>query len=671
MVLWRKRSYPDQPKKALLFIIGTECEYQQMAWDGKPVLIERYEQGSLHTRRYMPGLDGLRALAVMAVIAYHQNLSWAQGGLLGVCLFFVLSGYLITDILVAQWESSTGISLKSFWLGRARRLLPALFLMLIGVIVWISISDPARLSSLWDDVLAALFYSNNWWQIFHQVSYFASFGPPEPLGHLWSLAVEEQFYLIWPLLLGLGLRYIIKRGRLAALIAALAMISAAAMAIIYTPGLDPSRVYYGTDTRAFSLLIGAALALLWPSRKLSGNLSARGRIGLDAAGGAALLVVLWMIWHSNQYQSFLYYGGILLFSFAAAVVVAVLAHPASRLGQIFSIKPLRFLGVCSYGIYLWHYPVIVLTSPTVNTGGLDIRLALGQTALSVALAVFSWFFIETPIRRGQWKEFLPGLLYYFKGRQKSLGIPGRSATTVFLSVFVLAVSGCAMIGQTKQPNMEKGIAIASEQTEPAETGAQDSGEKSAEKEAGPGEEALENEEYGAGETPVPGDAARAEGEKNICNGECVTVIGDSVMINVGPELKKLFPDIVVDAELGRQMIQAPQVIEDLAEQGALGKTVVIALGSNGSFTEGQFMDILNLLGPERQVVLVNTRVPKPWENVVNQILARVASTHPEIKLVDWYAASSGHDEYFYPDGVHLRQEGIQAYAALVSGAFSS
>ncbi|MDD4170535.1 MAG: acyltransferase, partial [Desulfotomaculaceae bacterium] len=308
-------------------------------------------------RRYMPGLDGLRALAVFAVIAYHLNLPWAPGGLLGVCIFFVLSGYLITDILLAQWNLSASMNLKDFWLGRARRLLPALLTMLSLVMLWIYLYDPNRLSSLWNEALAAVFYSSNWWLIFHKVSYFDSFGPPSPLVHLWSLAVEEQFYLLWPLLLGLGLRYIPRRGRLIGLITALVIASATAMAVIYQPGLDPNRVYYGTDTRAFALLIGAVLALLWPSQKLSADLSPRKRMTLDAAGGAALLAVLAMIWLSNQYQSFLYYGGLLLFSIISAVLVAVLAHPASRLGRLFGISPLRGLGMWSSGIYLWHHPV--------------------------------------------------------------------------------------------------------------------------------------------------------------------------------------------------------------------------------------------------------------------------------------------------------------------------
>ncbi len=634
--------------------------------------MKQHECSSQNARRYMPGLDGLRALAVIAVIAYHQDLSWAQGGLLGVCLFFVLSGYLITDILVAQWKSKGIINLKDFWLGRARRLLPALFAMLIAVIVWFFLFDPAQLSTLWGDVLAAVFYSNNWWQIFQEGSYFASFGPPDPLIHLWSLSVEEQFYLVWPLLLGLGLCFIPQRGRLVGLIAILAMISAVAMAVVYTPGLDPTRVYYGTDTRAFSLLIGAILAFIWPSRRLPANLTPGGRIRLDVVGGAALLLVLWMICRSNHYQSFLYYGGLLLFSIAAAVVVAVLAHPASRLGRVFGFKPLRFLGVCSYGIYLWHYPVIALTSPAVNTNGVDIRLTLGQIVLTISLAIFSWYFIEAPIRHGYWKRFFPSRLCHFKGQQGSVAVSARGTLSVFLSVLILLVCGCTMVGHIKQTSVEVKVAVADEleQTVSLETIAQGNEENGNRENPNTVEVINENEHDENGKVPTNEQVGLEIDKETPCNGKCVTAIGDSVMINVGVELKKIYPNIVIDAELGRQMFQAPQVIENLREQDALGPTVVIALGSNGTITEGQFADILNLLGPERQVVLVNTRVPKPWEGVVNQILAEVAAADPQIKLVDWYAASSGHDEYFYPDGVHLRPEGIEAYTTLLTGAIS-
>ncbi|MHB1629149.1 MAG: acyltransferase family protein, partial [Bacilli bacterium] len=316
--------------------------------------------------RYMAGLDGLRALAVFAVIAYHLNLAWAPGGLLGVDVFFVLSGYLITDLLVAQWERSGRLELKDFWRRRARRLLPALLVMLVVVVAWITIFERAQLPPLRGDVVAAMLFVSNWWYTFHHVSYFARFGPPSPLGHLWSLAVEEQFYLLWPLALALGLRGVPRRRRLVWLTLASALASALAMALIYQPGVDPSRVYYGTDTRAFALLIGAALALVWPSRKLSATVSSRARLALDLTGGVGLLVVFFMIWRTNQYEVFLYRGGMVLLSVAAAAVVATLAHPASRLSRALGWKPLKWLGVRSYGIYLWHYPVIVLTSPAVN-----------------------------------------------------------------------------------------------------------------------------------------------------------------------------------------------------------------------------------------------------------------------------------------------------------------
>ncbi|HWQ76974.1 MAG TPA: acyltransferase family protein [Syntrophomonas sp.] len=639
-----------------------------MERDGRIGFANYYGKDQLDARRYMPGLDGLRAMAVLAVIAYHLNLPWAQGGLLGVCIFFVLSGYLITDILASQWQSSGGIDLKEFWLGRARRLLPALFVMLAGVIVWLACYDPGRLSSLWNDVIAAVFYTSNWWLIFHKVSYFASFGPPSPLGHLWSLAVEEQFYLLWPLLLGLGFYLIPRRSRLIGWIMALASASAITMAVIYQPGLDPSRVYYGTDTRAFALLIGAALALVWPSRKLSADISSGSRLLLDTAGTAALLAVLFMIWQSNQYQTSLYYGGLFLFSIISAVLVAVLAHPASRLGKVFSLRPLRWLGICSYGIYLWHYPVIVLTSPGVNTGGVNMVLAAAQTVLCILLAALSWYLIEAPIRSGQWKKYWLRWWYAMRHRPKLLGSQGKiSLTNIVLicSVLILVVSGCSMISHAQQSSPAKTIG-----TEPAGK------TEPVGKQAGATEQAAKTEhDQPVGDQGQANDAgAGTETEKQETNqnendgftGKGVTLIGDSVMAEIGPELQKLYPDIYVDAKIGRQMYQASQVINHLADQGSLGNTVVIELGANGSFTAQQFADILELLGSERQIVLINVRVPKPWESVVNQALAQAAADDPDIKLVDWYSASSGHNEYFYGDGVHLKPAGVQAYVALVA-----
>lgn len=602
---------------------------------------------------YMPGLDGLRALAVMAVIAYHLKLPWTQGGLLGVCIFFVLSGYLITDILLTQWEFRENLDFKEFLLRRTRRLLPGLFVMLSGVAVWTYINDPGRLSSLWDEILAAACWFSNWWLIFHQVSYFAAFESPSPLGHLWSLAVEGQFYLVWPLLLGLGLRYSPCRSRLIAWVTVALIVSAAAMAVIYEPGSDPNRIYYGTDTRAFALLIGAVLALVWPSRRLSAEQPApKHRVMLDIVGVSALLAVLIMLCLSNQYQSFLYYGGLLFFSIVAAVLVAVLAHPASRLGKLFSIPPLRWLGVWSYGMYLWHYPVIILTNPQVNTTGPDVGLAIRQVLLTILLAAISWYFIEIPIRHGKWGKHFTNTLHDLKWQphlfcfRSKASLPG--IICVF-SLFILAVSGCSIFGQAQQ-----------QQALPLESSA--TIEPTSVIEEGP----VNGAEGVLEDVPLCDDIE----QNHIFTGEGVTAIGDSVMVGVEQELKRVFPEMTVDAAIGRQVYQAPGIIKALEESGSLGHTIILGLGTNGSFTEKQFTDILNLLGNDRRIVIINTRVPKPWETVVNQILAQVVDKYPDIEMLNWYSASGGHDEYFYADGVHLKEVGIKAYVTLVSEAIN-
>ncbi|TME48646.1 MAG: acyltransferase, partial [Chloroflexi bacterium] len=277
--------------------------------------------------RYMSGLDGLRALAVLAVIAYHLNFGWAQGGLLGVGVFFVLSGYLITDLLLSQRERTGRIWLGRFWLRRARRLLPALWVMLAVVAVWVSLVQPEQLAALRQDVVAAFAYASNWWYVFQHISYFASFGPPSPLGHLWSLAVEEQFYVVWPLLLIIAVRFVRRRQVLVVLVLLGVVASALAMAALYQAGGNPNRMYYGTDTRAFELLIGASLALVWPSRRVVAAISRRRRAALDAVGVSGLAVIALMVVYTNQYQPFVYQGGLVLLSLAAAALVVALTHP--------------------------------------------------------------------------------------------------------------------------------------------------------------------------------------------------------------------------------------------------------------------------------------------------------------------------------------------------------
>ena len=357
------------------------------------------------TRRYMPGLDGLRALAVLAVVAFHLGLGWAPGGLLGVGVFFTLSGYLITDLLLEQW-ARRGRDLPGFWLARARRLLPALFVMLLAVVVWVTVFGPAQPARFRDSVWAAALYVSNWQLIFDHVSYFARFGPPLPLNHLWSLAVEEQFYLVWPFLLLAGTRLVREspstkglRPRLAGATLLLAAASAVTTALLYHPSLDPSRAYYGTDTRACELLAGAALAMVWPSRRLRTGIDAGARRLLEGLGVLGLAGIGVLIWRTDEYSSFLFRGGFVLLALCTVLVIAAVAHPASRLGPLLGWGALRWIGVRSYGIYLWHFPIIVLTTPRGAHGGDALRDVL-QLAATLAVAALSWRYVEEPVRHG-------------------------------------------------------------------------------------------------------------------------------------------------------------------------------------------------------------------------------------------------------------------------------
>ncbi len=396
----------------------------------------------------MPGLDGLRAVAVLAVIAFHVQFGWAPGGLLGVGVFFTLSGYLITDLLLSRWTRSGRLHLAEFWMRRARRLLPALFVMLAVVTAWVTIADRVRLASLRGTVAAASTYWSNWYVIVNGQSYFARFAPPQPLDHLWSLAVEEQFYLIWPWLLLAGVFLIRRRGAaglrwLALPTLAMAAASAVAAVALYQPGFDATRIYEGTDTRASGLLIGAALAMLWPSSRAANTGTARQRL-LDWPGFAGLAVIGLMIWRVGQYSPFLYRGGLVVLALATAAVVAAAACPGTLTAAALGWRPLRWLGVRSYGIYLWHFPVIVLTSPPNSTE--DLPRAAAQVAASIVLAALSWRFIEEPIRHGAisraWQHLRAGRL---------LRLPAAGLAAAASAAGVLVVASVGLAGAVSAP----------------------------------------------------------------------------------------------------------------------------------------------------------------------------------------------------------------------------
>ena len=627
---------------------------------------------SLNSKRYMPGLDGLRALSVLAVIAYHLNFPWASGGFLGVGIFFTLSGYLITDQLMMEWRNTGKINLRNFWIRRVRRLMPALFFMLAIVCLWLVMFEPSRIKSLQGDFASAVLYINNWWKILHNVSYFESFGPQSPIGHLWSLAIEEQFYLLWPLILIIGLRFVHKRRNLTLFIAIGAVASILAMGLIYEPGADPSRVYYGTDTRAFALLIGAIFAIGYPSCKLSRQLSAKRSLALDIAGGLGLLGILVMFWKTNEYQTSLYVGGLAVFSVISAIVTVILAHPASKVAGFIGCKPLRWIGVRSYSLYLWHYPVIILTSSTTNIGEFDGRQAVLQLAVSFLLAELSWKFIEGPIRRvtlTQLRGNMPILVSSII----------RKSIPVIVAAFVALQLTCYSTSFNKEDISSTTLPAADKQVQAyistADTSAADTNNVQADtstadinklppKTADCGKLDSDiskqpvNEQNSSANPPVK--------EDKIDNR--IIAIGDSIILDAAPYLKKLLPGIIIDGKVGRQMSQAQEVIDHLKADGKFGNRIIIELGTNGPFSKKQLRQLLASLDDMQQIILVNTRVPKKWQDTVNSDLKKVAAEFPNTTIVDWFSASKGKDSFFSNDGVHLTREGANYYASIIAEA---
>ena len=562
-------------------------------------------------KRYIPAIDGLRAFAVFAVMLYHMGLPFAKGGLLGVTVFFVISGYLITGLLTAEWESTGTINLPQFWLRRIRRLFPAIVLVIAVTAAVLSFASPLLLTKMRPDIIPGLFWFENWWYIIRDLSYFEAAGAPSPLTHFWSLAIEEQFYLVWPILL-LGVfkvgahKKIVRRACLV-----LAAISAIAMAVMYDPAGDPSRVYYGTDTRAFSLLIGAWLSFAWPGAQLTeeGTRSVPNRSVtlLDIAGLAAFLGIVAMCIFISGYADFMYYGGLVLCSALSAVVIAVLAHPRSFLARVFALKPFVWIGQRSYGMYLWHFPIIELLQPR-NATALPWWIYLVVIALTIGIAHLSYEFVETPIRRNGFRAFF---------RQLRDMLPALVASGLVLAV---AVGGIILV----PPVSEGGVA--------------------------------------ADEKRV----MSATLKKPLLDGVYdVVFIGDSVSLGANQQLNDEFPHRLIDTAGSRQVSEAIPILQDYLDKGVVDDTVVLSLSTNGYAETAELEQLMSMCGPDRTVWFVNIRVPDERCEPNNAAIEKCVSAHDNARLIDWYSASAGHDDWLIEDGIHLTWEGRDAYAKLI------
>ncbi len=668
-----------------------------------PIEADRHHFGRLR------GLDGLRAIAVLAVVFYHAGLGWLSGGFLGVEVFFVISGFLITALLLAEHRATGRIDPIAFWLRRGRRLLPALFLLLAVTLTFAVVVVPGETARLRTDALAAVGYVTNWHLIAGDQSYFESIGRPSLFLHLWSLAIEEQFYLAWPLALGA----ILLAGRRVALVVTIlgAVASAAWMALQFDPAGDPSRVYYGTDTRLTGLLLGSALAFVWvPAvgviqlpgpgmsrrrrRKLQRQAAGAGhwasaRLGwaLDLVAVSALAMLVAFFVAADAFEPFLYQGGLALLAVVTVALIAAAVHPRGHVGRLLELRPLRWVGTRSYSVYLWHWPIFALTRP-----GLDLPLdALSTLAIRLILtgvtAELSYRFVETPIRNGGLGRAWISMRSPRPGgdrRPRRWPAPAMAGSlAAVLSVLLVSVAiatppappdgmltasiNAVVVDPQARPvdRPTTPAILATASTRPA-TAAPDP-------QQGATPEAPASAMPNATASTTPGTATAVASASARPTGSPrprrdILAFGESVMIQGAQALARDLGPVRVDAAIGRHVADGVEILEQRAAAGALADTVIVQLGNNGPFRAGQFDAAMDALRDVPEVVWVNVRVPRDWEAHNNRVIESGVARYPNARLVDWYAATADRPDLFWKDGYHPRPKGAKLYADLIAAS---
>ena len=570
--------------------------------------------------RYIPAIDGLRAVAVIAVMLYHLGFNWIPGGFLGVDLFFVISGYVITRLLLDSIQRSGGLDLRAFYVARIRRLLPPLVFMIITTTVVVGFWAPDTMRRFLGDTPFALFGGMNWWLVFRETDYFEAIGRPPLLQHTWSLGVEAQFYLVWPLILLLVLRYFGKNKipGAALLIAAFSGITLFVVSLQLDSASTSkvSHVYFGTDTHSIGLFLGAALAVRWIPQNLQETVTHKAQDFIDGIGIVGFLGIIAAFLFIDESDPTLYKIAFPLAGLCGCAILTSIVHPASRFAPILSSKPFVWIGERSYAIYLWHWVVFQVTRPDYDLEGSEWALYALRVLIVFALADISLRLVELPVRTGLIDYWFKGMKY----RTKRVQMRQKAGVTLIV-LSLIGITGS--VASTAIAKSDKQMSELKEQLE----------------------------------SPVPTIPLDTSNPG-------LWVTGDSVILGIRFELDSRQPIGLINARVGRQAGELMEVIAH-DKTNMSNATIVLNLGNNNKLTEEQVAAIFEEIKDQPRIVVVNTAVPRGWRDENNALIAQYASIYGAF-LVDWASISNGHPEYFAPDGVHLVPAGVRAYVEAIT-----
>ena len=576
---------------------------------------------SSSTNRYIHSVDGLRAVAVIAVLLYHLGIDWIPGGFLGVDLFFVISGYVITGLILESIARSGTLDLRAFYLSRVRRLLPALIAMLVFTTLYIGVYAPETVRRFISDIPYVLSGTMNWALVAREQDYFESIGRPPLLQHTWSLAVEAQFYFIWPLVLLFVLRYFGKKN---ISIAALGIALASGVALFaYSIRIDTqesaiSHVYFGTDTHSIGLFLGSALAVSWKPQNLTKEISKRAQDFVDLIGVFGFLGLLATFLFINESDPTLYRIAFPLAAIFGCFTLISVVHPASRFAPLLSTRVLIWIGERSYGIYLWHWIVFQLTRPSIDLVGDDWALYALRVLIVFALADISLRYIEIPVRRGYFELWFRGMKY----RTKTVRLRQKLFASAAVVITLFATSIVSINAMKKADEI-----VAAEQ-------------------------AAVVAEDGVDQVITDADTPG------------LWVTGDSVILGIRNVLAKYERIELINARVGRQINELIEVTQT-DQQFVANSPVVLNLGNNNRLAESDVIALMEIVRNQPKIIVVNTAVPRGWKDENNQIISSVVARYPNTILVDWDSISANHPEYFATDGVHLNPPGVNAYVAAI------